>query len=86
MESYFLGESLDVDEQITSVPDVTTFVIGVVSISGSYGDGEFHSREVVFLDKVLIDAGNVRTAINQHLDINDFHGVQGNNQLNGDLH
>ena len=64
MESYFLDESLDVDEQIASVPDVTTLVVGVVGISGSYGDGEFHSREVVFLDEVLIDTGNVRTAIN----------------------
>ena len=86
MESYFLGESLDVDEQITSVPDVTTFVIGVVSVSGSYGDGKFHSREVVFLNKVLINTGNVCTAINQCLGIDNFHGVQGNNQLNGDLH
>ena len=64
MESYFLDESLDVDEQITSVPDVTTLVVGVVGISGLYRDGEFHSREVVFLDEVLIDIGNVRAAIN----------------------
>ena len=48
MEGYFLGKSLDVDEQITSVFDVTTLVIGVVSISGSYRDGEFLSREVIF--------------------------------------
>ena len=86
MESYFLGKSLDVDEQITSVPDVTTFVIGVVGISDSYGDGKFHSREVVFLDEVLINIGNVCTAIDQRSGIDDFHEVQGNDQLNGDLH
>ena len=58
----------------------------MVSISGSYGDGEFHSREVVFPDEVLIYTRNVHAAINQHLDIDDFHGVRGNDQLNGDLH
>ena len=86
MESYFLGESLDVDEQITSVPDVTTLVIGVVGVSGSYRDGEFLSREVVFLNEVSIDIGNVCTAVNQCSGSDDFHGVRGDDQLNGDLH
>ena len=63
MEGYFLGESLDVEEQITSVSDVTILVIGVVSVSGSYGDGEFLSREIVLLNEVLIDTGNVHTAV-----------------------
>ena len=86
MEGYFLGKSLDVDEQITSVSDVTTLVIGVVSISGSYRDGEFLSREVIFLNKVSIDTGNVYTTVDQRLGSDDFHRVQGDNQLNGDLH
>ena len=86
MEGYFLGESLDVNEQITSVLDVTTFVIGVVGISGLYGDGKFHGGEVVFSDKVLVYTRNVCAAINQCSGIDDFHGVQGNDQLNGDLH
>ena len=51
MEGYFLGESLDVEEQFTSVSDVTILVIGVVSVSGSYRDGEFLSREIVLLNK-----------------------------------
>ena len=59
----FLGESLDVEEQITSVSDVTILVIGVVSVSGSYGDGEFLSREIVLLNEVSIDTGNVHTAV-----------------------
>ena len=63
MEGYFLGKSLDVDEQITSVFDVTILVIGVVDISGSYEDGEFLSREVVFLNEVSIDKRNVCTAV-----------------------
>ena len=58
----------------------------MVSISGSYGDGKFHSGEVVFSDEVLVYTRNVGTTINQHLDIDDFHGVRGNDQLNGDLH
>ena len=63
MEGYFLGESLDVEEQITSISDVTILVIGVVSVSGSYGDGEFLSREIVLLNEVSIDTGNVHTAV-----------------------
>ena len=64
MEGYFLGESLDVEEQITSVSDVTILVIGVVSVSGSYGNGEFLSREIVLLNEVSIDTRNVRAAVN----------------------
>ena len=63
MEGYFLGESLDVEEQFTSVSDVTILVIGMVSVSGSYGDGEFLSGEIVLLNKVLIDTRNVCTAV-----------------------
>ena len=74
MEGYFLGESLDVDEQITSVPDVTTLVIGVVSISGSYRDREFLSREVVFLNEVSINTENVCTAVDQRSGSDNFHG------------
>ena len=64
MEGYFLGESLDVDEQITRVSDVTILVIGVVSISGSYRDGEFLSIEIVLLNKVSINTRNVCATVN----------------------
>ena len=73
MEGYFLGESLDINEQITGLLDVSIFVVGVVSISGSYRDSEFCSGEVVLLDEVLVYVGNVCTTINQCLDIDDFH-------------
>ena len=63
MEGYFLGKSLDVEEQITSVSDVTILVIGVVSVSGSYGNGEFLSREIDLLNEVSINTGNVRAAV-----------------------
>ena len=63
MEGYFLGKSLDVEEQITSVSDVTILVIGVVSVSGSYGNGEFLSREIVLLNEVSINTGNVSAAV-----------------------
>ena len=63
MEGYFLGESLDVEEQITSVSDVTILVIGMVSVSGSYGDGEFLSGEIVLLNEVSIDTRNVHATV-----------------------
>ena len=86
MEGYFLGESLDVNKQFARISDVSTLVIGVVGISGSYRNGEFLSREVVFLNEVLIDTGDVCAAVDQHSGSDDFHGVRGDNQLNGDLH
>ena len=64
MEGYFLGKSLDVDEQITSISDVTILVIGVVSISGSYRDGEFLNREIVLLNEVSIDTRDVHATVN----------------------
>ena len=63
MEGYFLDESLDVEEQVTSVSDITIFVVGVVSVPSLYGDGEFLSGEIVLLDEVLIDIGNVHAAV-----------------------
>ena len=63
MKGYFLGESLDVKEQITSVSDITILVVGVVGVPGAYGDGEFLSGKIVLLDEMSIDTGNVRTAV-----------------------
>ena len=60
--------------------------MGVVGISGSYGDGKFRGGEVVFSDKMLVYARDVCAAVDQCSGIDDFHGVRGNNQLNGDLH
>ena len=63
MEGYFLDESLDVEEQITSISNITIFVVGVIGIPSSYGNREFLSGEIVLLDEVLIDTGNVRAAV-----------------------
>ena len=63
MEGYFLDESLDVEEQVTSVSDITIFVVGVVSVPSLYGDREFLSGEIVLLDEVSIDTGNVRATV-----------------------
>ena len=63
MEGYFLGKSLDIDKQITGVLDVFIFVMGVVGISSSYRNGEFHGGEVMLLDKVWVYAEDVCTTI-----------------------
>ena len=63
MEGYFLSESLDDEEQITSISDITIFVVGVVGVPGSYGDGEFLSGEIVLLNEMSIDTRNVRAAV-----------------------
>ena len=54
MKGYFLGESLDINEQITGVLDVSIFVVGVVGISGSYRDGEFHSVTIFLLHSCIL--------------------------------
>ena len=64
---------MDIDEQVTGILNISVFVVGVVSISGSYRDGKFHSGEVVLLDEVLVYAENVCTAIDQCLSIDNFH-------------
>ena len=86
MEGYFLGESLDVDKQFARISDVSILVIGVVGISGSYRDGEFLSRKVVFLNEVSINTGDVCATVDQCSGSDNFHGVRGDDQLNGDLH
>ena len=73
MEGYFLSKPLDINEQITGILDVPIFVVGVVNISGLYRDGKFCSGEVVLFNKVSVYAGNVCTAINQCLGIDNFH-------------
>ena len=60
--------------------------MGVVGVSGSYGDRKFHGGEVVFSNEMLVYVGDVCATVDQCSGINDFHGVQGNNQLNRDLH
>ena len=47
--------------------------MGMVSISGLYGDRKFHGGEVVFSDEVLIYAGNVCTTVDQCSDVDNFH-------------
>ena len=51
MEGYFLGKSLDIDEWLAGISDVSIFIMGVVSIPSSYGNREFHGGELVLLMK-----------------------------------
>ena len=46
--------------------------MGVINISGSCRDGEFHNGEVI-LNKILVDVRDICTAINQHLGVDDFY-------------
>ena len=73
MEGYFLGKSLDIDEQITSILNVSIFVMRVAGIPSSYRNREFHGGEIMLLDEVSVYAGDVCTAINQCSGIDNFH-------------
>ena len=77
---------MDIDEQITGVPNVSIFVMEVVSIPGLYRDSEFCSGEVVLFNEISVYARDICAAINQCSDIDNFHQIRRNNKLNMDLH
>ena len=56
MKCNFPNQSFNVEEQIAGVSNIPIFIMGMISISGLYRDGKFHSGEVVLLDKVPVDA------------------------------
>ena len=53
--------------------DVTVFIMEMVGVSGSYGDGKFCGGKVMFSDEVLVYAGDVCATINQCLGVDDFY-------------
>ena len=73
MKGYLLGKSLDINEQTTGILDVFIFVMGVVGIPSLYRNGEFCGGEIMLPDEVSAYAGDVCTAIDQCLDIDNFY-------------
>ena len=63
IEEMFLGNSFNVCIEGTSIADCTSFVHSLVDIVNSDGGGKFLSGELVFSDKLPIDAGDVCTRI-----------------------
>ena len=73
MESDFLGDSFYIKEEGGYKADSALFIIGVVRIM--YPDRNFESfcGKSVFLDKVIVNAGNVSATINKGAGVDGFH-------------
>ena len=48
--------------------------------------GEFLHGEVVFPDKLPVNAGDISTGVYQRGEVNDFEGVRGGDQLYRNMH
>ena len=82
----FLDDPFDVGVKSASIVECTCLVHGLVYVPNGNGRGEFLGRESVFSDKLLVDARDVSTGINQCGGVDDFEGVRGGDQLNRDTH
>jgi len=73
VEDVFEGDSFN--EEITGIANVSFCVKGSIGISGANGNSKFCNRKVVLFDKIIVDAGDVCTTINEGIGINDFQGM-----------
>ena len=86
VEEMFLGNPFDVGVEGASVADCTGFVCGLIDVLNGDGGGEFLGGELVFSDKLPVNARDVGTRINQCGRVDDFEGVRGSDQLYGNMH
>ena len=86
IEEVFLGDPFNVHVQGASVMDCTSFVCSLVNIVNSDGGSEFFCGETVFSDKLPVDARDVSTRVYQCRGVNNFEGVQEDDQLYRNTH
>ena len=82
----FLGYPFDVCVKGAGIVDSTSLVHHLVNVVNSNGRGEFLSGEVMFSDKLSVNAGGIGTRVYQCGGVDDFEGVRGGNQLYRDSH
>ena len=86
VKEVLLGNPFNVGVEGASVADCTGFVCSLIYVTNGDGGGEFLGGELVFSDKLPVDARDVSTRINQCRGVDDFEGVQRGDQLNRDMH
>ena len=64
IEEMFLSDPFDVGVESASIVNCTGFVHCLVNVVNSDGRGKFLGRELVFSDKLPVDARDVSTRIN----------------------
>ena len=82
----FLGYPFDVGVEGAGIVDSTGLVRSLVDVVNRDGGDEFLSRESVFSDELPVYAGDIGTRVYQCGGVDDFEGVRGGDQLNGDSH
>ena len=86
VEEMFLGDPFNVGVEGTSITYRTSFVHSLIHIANSDGGGKFFGGEVMFPDKLPVNAGDVSTRVYQCRGVDNFEGVWGCDQLNRDMH
>ena len=86
MENHFLGDSFDIGEEGTGVQNVSFLVEGSISVSRADGFLEFDGGESMFFNKVVVDAGDICSAINEGVGVNGFQSVRRYDELQRDSH
>ena len=75
MKDHLLGDSFDVDKEGTGVSDISFLVEGSVSVPRADGFLEFDDGESVFFNKVVVDAGDISSTINEGVGVDGFQGM-----------
>ena len=75
IKEMFLDDPFDIGEKGAGVTDCTSFVCSLVYIANGDGRGKFFCEEVVFPDKLPVNAGDVNTGVYQCRGVDDFEGV-----------
>ena len=86
IEQMFLDNPFNICVEGASIADCTGLVCSLIYILDCDGEGKLFGGEVMFPDKLPVNARDISTRIYQHRGVNDFEGVQGGDQLNRDLH
>ena len=75
VEEMFLGNPFNVHVEGASVTNCTGFVHCLVYVANCDRGGKFLSGEVVFSDKLPVDARDISIGVYQCGGVNDFKGV-----------
>ena len=86
IEEMFLGYPFDVGVEGASVADCTSFVRSLIYVTNGNGGGEFFGGEMMFPDKLPVNARDVSTGVYQCRGVDDFEGVRGGDQLYRDTY
>jgi len=72
VKDYFLGDSFNVGKKGAGVQDISFLVEGSIGVSRTDRFFEFRDGQSMFFDKVIVDAGDVCTAVDEGIGVDGF--------------